>query len=299
MNEYDREENQVIETSDPAKLSTAPVASVLMITSNHEAYIAQALDSILEQKVDFPYEIVIGEDCSTDGTISIAKAYQSQYPDRVRVITGQHNIGVGENMTRTYLACRGRYVFILEGDDYWRDANKMAIQVQALERNPDVVITYHGSLAYLNGKPVERHIGARRDLSPWELKIGTPINTLTVAFRRALETLPKEFRLSPIGDMFLWSLLGHYGRGMYIPEIKPAYYRIHAGGHFSSKDFEERSRMMLRYYSLIFIYYCRLKKRDEEDFFRQKLFFTIIRSRGGVYWIVRILKVLVSRLRSA
>lgn len=286
----------MIETSDPAKLCTAPLASVLMITYNHECYLAEAVDSILEQKVDFPYEIVIGDDCSTDGTASIAKAYQARHPDRIRILSDHRNVGVGENFARTYLACRGRYIFILEGDDFWQDADKMAIQVRTLEQNPDVVITYHASSAHFDSKPVERHIGARRDLTPWELKTGTPINTLTVAFRRVLETFPDELRLSPIGDIFLWSLLGRHGRGMYIPEINPAYYRMHDGGHYSSKGAEERSRMMFRTYSLLMLYHGRIKHLDEEEFFRRKVFFFMLRQKGMTYWICQIINVIVAKL---
>lgn len=292
-------ETKVIEISDPEKLCTAPLASVLMLTYNHEAYLAQALDSILEQKVDFPYEIVIGDDCSTDGTASIAEAYQVRHPDKIRILSDRRNVGVGENFARTYLACRGRFMLILEGDDFWQDANKMAIQVTALEQNPDVVITYHASSAHLDGKPVERHIGARRDLTPWELKSGTPINTLTVAFRRVLTELPDELRLSPIGDIFLWSLLGQHGRGMYIPEINPAYYRMHGGGHYSSKTAEERSHMVFRTYNLLMLYHARVRLADEEEFFRRKVFFFMLRSKGVVYWLRQTMSALASRKVSA
>ncbi len=289
-------ETEVLEISDPAKLSAAPLASVLMITYNHEPYLAEALDSILEQKVDFPYEIVISDDCSADGTASIAKAYQTRCPDKIRVLTGKQNVGVGENFTRTYLACRGRYIFILEGDDFWQDANKMAIQVEALERNPDVVITYHASSAHLDGKPVERHIGARKDLSPWELKTGKPINTLTVAFRRVIATFPDEFRLSPIGDIFLWSLLGQHGRGMYLPSINPAYYRMHSGGYYSGKSAQNRSRMMFRTYNLLMLYYGRSNLPDEEEFFRRKVVFFLLRSAGLRYWASEMLKTSFGRI---
>ena len=88
-------------------------ASVLMVTYNHQEFIAQALDSVLMQEVDFEYEIIIGEDCSTDNTRQIVIDYQRKYPDKIRLLLPEVNLGAHENFIATYKACNGKYIALL------------------------------------------------------------------------------------------------------------------------------------------------------------------------------------------
>src|SRR3712207_1086613 len=99
--------------------------SVLMLAYNHEKFIAQALDSALMQQVNFDYEIVIGEDCSTDNTRDILIRYQKEYPHRIRLLLPEKNLGMHDNLIQTFKACRGDYIAFLEGDDYWTSPNKL------------------------------------------------------------------------------------------------------------------------------------------------------------------------------
>ena len=125
------------EISDPAVLSKTPLVSVKMITYNHAPYIAEAIEGVLQQKTDFPFELVIGEDCSTDGTQEIVFDYQKKYPDIIRVITSNKNVGAHKNGIRTEKACRGKYIAFCEGDDYWHHPRKLQKQVDFLERHPE------------------------------------------------------------------------------------------------------------------------------------------------------------------
>jgi len=113
-----------------------PLASVHIITYNHRPYIAQAIEGALQQQTSFPFEIVIGEDCSTDGTRQIVFDYQRQYPQTIRVVTSEHNVGVRANAVRAYDACRGKYVAFCDGDDYWQNPHKLQLQVDFLETHP-------------------------------------------------------------------------------------------------------------------------------------------------------------------
>ena len=116
--------------------------SVVMTTYNHANYLREAVDSVLSQRVAFPIEIIIGEDCSTDTTLKIARDYEQRYPDMVRVVTSEHNVGVRANYRRTIAAARGRYIAMLDGDDYFSDDNKLQQQVELLERLSDVGMCY-------------------------------------------------------------------------------------------------------------------------------------------------------------
>jgi glycosyltransferase involved in cell wall biosynthesis len=114
-----------------------PLVSVHMITYNHAPYIAQAIECVLAQKTNFPFELVIGEDCSTDGTREIVFDYAKRYPDIIRVITSEKNVGMHKNSFRTTQACQGKYIAYCEGDDYWHHPEKLQKQADYLEANPE------------------------------------------------------------------------------------------------------------------------------------------------------------------
>ena len=101
--------------------------SVCMITYNHERFIAQAIESVLMQETDFRVELVIGEDCSTDGTRAIVREFGERFPERIRLLLPEHNLGMMPNFVATLSACRGQYVALLEGDDYWTDRSYGAL----------------------------------------------------------------------------------------------------------------------------------------------------------------------------
>lgn len=124
-------------------LNDSVVVSVFMLTYNQEALIAQAMDGVLMQKSTFKIQLVIGEDCSTDGTRHICESYAAQYGDRVKLLPSPAtNQGLIANYMRTILACDGTYIAICDGDDYWIDENKLQKQVDFLQTNPDYSIVY-------------------------------------------------------------------------------------------------------------------------------------------------------------
>ncbi len=119
-----------------------PLVSVMMITYNHAKYIAKAIEGIVQQKTTFPIELVIGEDCSTDGTREIVYEYRSKYPNIIRVITSDRNVGIKINAKRTRKACSGTYVAFCEGDDYWHHPEKLQKQVDYMASHPDCGLVY-------------------------------------------------------------------------------------------------------------------------------------------------------------
>lgn len=114
-----------------------PVLSVLLITYNHERYLRETLDTVLSQETDFEFEIVVGEDCSTDDTRRILNEYHDRYPGMFRLLYREKNFGRPTlNVYETAMACRGKYIATLEGDDYWTDKRKLKKAVDFLEENP-------------------------------------------------------------------------------------------------------------------------------------------------------------------
>ena len=128
-----------------------PLVSVCVTAYNHAPYIAQALESILAQRTSFGVEIVVGDDCSGDGTAEIVSHYVAQYPDRVRLITDERNVGMRANYRRVVEACRGEYVAMCDGDDYWCDEEKLQRQVEVLEKDRGVGLCYSRSKRFYEG----------------------------------------------------------------------------------------------------------------------------------------------------
>lgn len=121
------------------------MVSVVFITYNHEKYVRKALLSVLEQETDFPFEVIVGEDCSTDNTRAILLELKEQYPEQVKLLFREKNLGRPTlNVYQTSMACTGKYVAYLEGDDYWTDHKKLQKQVDFLETHPAYIATTHG-----------------------------------------------------------------------------------------------------------------------------------------------------------
>lgn len=147
--------------------------SVILITYNHEKYIARALDSVLMQETDFPFEIVVGEDMSPDQTRQIVKEYKKQYPDKIRLVHREKNTGRPTlNVYETTMACKGEYLAYLEGDDYWTDPHKLQKQVDFLEQHPEyIAVTHSHKMIDENGDDIkDSEILKISDLYKWSGK---------------------------------------------------------------------------------------------------------------------------------
>ena len=120
-----------------------PLVSIVTVTFNQERTIARTIESVLAQRVGFPVEYIISDDCSTDGTLAVCRSYQERYPDRIRVISGEKNVGAVANERRAFEAASGKYVATCEGDDYWTDPLKLQMQADFLESHPDYSVCFH------------------------------------------------------------------------------------------------------------------------------------------------------------
>ena len=236
-----------------------PLVSIFCTTYNHEAFIAETLEGFLMQQTDFAFEILVGEDCSTDRTREVIDSYRERYPDLIRLIAFDENVGRKANTHATFAACRGKYVAKCEGDDYWTDPLKLQKQVQYLEAHPECVITYGAVQAFdENGIDYGYVGGALCDISAENLQKTTPINTLTTCFRKVVDKLPVEHYVAGYGDLFIWSILGGHGGGHYIDAILPSRYRIHVGGVHSTQSQEKKHVMLAETYFALYLYYKRL-----------------------------------------
>lgn len=125
------------------QLDVIPKVSVLMITYNHERFIRDAIASVFMQEVDFPIELVIGEDFSTDATLAYIRQLCLKSPIQVRLITSGRNVGMHANFRRVLGACHGDFISLLEGDDCWLYSRKLSEQVRILESHPELTLCFH------------------------------------------------------------------------------------------------------------------------------------------------------------
>ena len=126
-----------------------PLVSICCITYNHKEYIRDALDGFLSQRTDFPYEILINDDASTDGTADIIREYEQKYPEKIRALLqteNQYSKGItNPSGAFNFPRVRGRYVAMGEGDDYWTDPEKLQKQVDYMEAHPDCSLCFHSA----------------------------------------------------------------------------------------------------------------------------------------------------------
>lgn len=213
--------------------------SVLIVTYNHESYIAQALNSVLMQVVNFDYEIVIGEDCSTDKTRNILLEYKEKHPDKIKLILHKKNVGMRVNGKIALDACAGEYIAILDGDDYWTDKRKLMLQMEFLEKNANVDIVFHPCM--LREKHKAELQGPFRVQSSHDTVIdvgkviagdGGFMPTPSLFFRKhVIETIPSSiFKNSLAGD-FLIQIYGSLRGGAGYINRPMCVYRV---GHTAS-----------------------------------------------------------------
>lgn len=211
-----------------------PLVSVVMITYNHAPYIGRAIEGVLQQKTDFPFELVIGEDHSTDDTREIVFDYQRQYPGIIRVVTSEHNVGARSNGRRTLEACLGKYIAFCEGDDYWHRPDKLQHQVAYMEAHPDCALVYsdHDRYYVATGKSERSRNRTQQVAQPQDPDISTVlfdprcrIATCTVMARKALmdrvaEADPVLYQSARflMGDTPRWAELSLLGKIGYIDD---------------------------------------------------------------------------------
>lgn len=217
-----------------------PLLSCCCITYNHEKFISQAIDGMLKQETDFPFEIIIHDDASTDSTAEIIKNYANKYPQIIRTILQKENqYSQKKNIMAIPInEAKGQYIASLEGDDYWIDPLKLQKQVDFLEKDSEYVCCYHNSIVVNDNDEMirETFIGGPKDYSRSEMLASTTdITTESVVFRNVI-VYPDDFKEIPFGDMARWHLMGFHGKAKYLDNVGKAAYRIHENGVWSKLD---------------------------------------------------------------
>ncbi len=207
------------------------MVSICCITYNHEKYITDAIDSFLMQKTDFPYEILIHDDASTDSTPDIIRSYENKYPNIIKAIYQSENqYSQKIKIFGKYLfpLARGKYIALCEGDDYWIDKNKLQLQVNYMQNHPSCSLCFHAA------KVVTRNQKSIHALRPYthnilcdtEMVILQPSNypTASILFpAKFVKNTPDFYNNAPVGDVPLHLFLTHQGYAYYFDQYLSAY----------------------------------------------------------------------------
>jgi glycosyltransferase involved in cell wall biosynthesis len=226
--------------------SEGVMVSVCMITYNHELYIKDAIDGVLAQKADFSFELVIGEDASTDGTRSLCEHYARIFPEKIRLLPSVGNKGMMKNFVDTFLACEGKYIALCEGDDYWTDVSKLQKQVDFLQRDASCSFSsHHGRDFYVKENvfvdpPFFKSRICFADFAVHRCMI----HTMSVVLRneqplRELLASPWVLELSGV-DLLIYLFMTSHGRCAYCFSESMGVYRVHPGGSWQGLTHQVR-----------------------------------------------------------
>ena len=276
------QKHEVVEFSNA--VPEDPVVSICVQTYQHKKYLESCLNSILAQQTNFNYEILLGEDGSTDGTRELCIEYAEKYPEKIKLFLHhrENQIKVlGEptsnfNAFYNFFSAKGRYIAFCEGDDYWDDPNKLQTQVNFLQNNPSYIFCYHkyeevdqhqNSIAYSL-----RLSQPTSDISSAELKkeVVHPL-LLTICFRNVIKKIPLGITQVINVDSFLLSLFGNYGQAKFINEINPSKYRRHQGGMWSDRFKRKKFLSKILTFKKIHQFYQLKEENELTEFYKIRL----------------------------
>jgi len=233
-----------------------PLVSVIIPSYNRVNTVSQTIDSILNQKCNFDFEIVIGDDCSSDNSRDILLLYQQKHSRIIKLLFQEENIGLGSNWAICGQHCRGKYVTNCDNDDYWHNNQKLQIQVDYMETHLEcgLLHTDYDELNVENNKIIHSYISKskktvlqgyrQKEIFNGELQINSP----SVCFRKELfdkfVPVDKYIELSfPIEDWPTWLILANYAEVHYLP-ISTVTYRV---GHVSLSNLESYDNVLRKF----------------------------------------------------
>lgn len=242
-------------------ISTLPMVSICCLAYNHVGSIEKAIQSFLMQKTDFPVEIFIHDDASTDGTVHILQKYELENPDRIRLLIQPENqYSIGKSLYEIYTQIvfpqlRGKYIAICEGDDFWTDSLKLQKQVHFLEENPDYSVCFH-NVGFTGDTETDFHehekyyknvLGSRKSFELSDLIRNNFIPNCSVVYRNCVETFPDLFSSTVFPDWPLHIIFAHKGKIGYLNQIMAVHHK-RADGIWEGLSLDSRMKALYRFY---------------------------------------------------
>ena len=212
-------------------MSGYPVkVSIITISYNQEKYIEQALESFVNQKTNFPFEIIVADDGSSDQTAAIIGKYEKKYPQLFKNILRKKNIGAIANFNDAIKHAKGQFIALCEGDDFWTDNNKLQLQVDFMESHPDYAICFHPVRIFFEGGQTEESIypSEINQFTLEQLLKRNYIQTNSIMYRAQDNYDVLASNVMPY-DWYLHLYHAQFGKIGFINKVMAAY-RRHPGG---------------------------------------------------------------------
>ena len=233
--------------------------SIVMLAYNHERFIEKALNGVLLQDISCDYELIIGEDHSTDGTRSVIEAYRNKFGSRLKPLYRKRNRGMVRNMLDCLEHCTGEYIAFLEGDDFWTDPLKLKKQVQFLEEHPEYVAAAHNwNIVSVKEDFIKKGF-ENETVQEYQIddlgKFSLPAQTSTLMMRNIYQDIKKKYLKKII--WYLWIpmdriaafLFTHSGKVIIFPETMSCYrYYIEENGSNWSSKYEIEAKQNYLYF---------------------------------------------------
>ena len=236
-----------------------PLLSVCLITYNHVNYVSQAIEGVLMQQVNFNWELVIADDFSRDGTREIILKYKEKYPDFIKLIFQDKNVGPAKNWSDLLHYPNSKYIAYFEGDDYWTDPYKLQKQVDFLEENEDCSLCFHASKHVNTNNPEKFHVHHPK-IIPTDYKFemkhvilgggGFMATNSMVFLKEHIMERPEWMDKVPIGDLPLMLLLASKGKIGYVDDVMSVY-RIMSSSTSWSASMQNQNRAKKHHYAIL------------------------------------------------
>lgn len=225
------------------------LVSVICNAFNHEAYIRDALEGFVQQKTNFPFEILVHDDASTDHTADIIREYELKYPEIIKPIYETENqySKADDSLTRIQFGrARGKYIALCEGDDYWTDPQKLQKQADALERHPEIDICATGAKTEADGKIAGKIAPSATDVvfTPEQVIAGGGgfVATASLMFRKSIYDNPLPF-FQMLRLDYSVQIMGSLKGGMLYLADQTCVYRIAAQGSWTSRMIQNKEAL--------------------------------------------------------
>jgi len=222
--------------------------SIATVTYNHEEYIIEAMESVINQKTNFKFEMIIGEDCSSDSTKEIIREYETKYPDIIKPIYNTHNLGGRNNYLNVLNHCNGKYIAILDGDDVMMQG-RLQKEVDFLEQNSNFsmvahnmnIIDYNHNIIGETNSKFKKFEGSVSDL----VKYGCYVANSSVMYRKKYLKLDifETYHKTRYGDTFMHMIVSSSGKIGFIDEVL-GLYRKHDNGITANQNLEQRLKVL-------------------------------------------------------
>lgn len=239
------------------------VVSIQCLVYNHEPYLRQCLDGFVMQETNFPFEAIVHDDCSTDGSAAIIREYAEAYPDIIKPIyetENQYSKGDGslDRIMREVISPSSKYIAICEGDDYWTDPYKLQKQVDYMEAHPECGLVHAYTNCYYQNKKVlsVAHLQGELDSSYNDILWANPITTLSVLYRKELADGYKSFiegQAWSVGDLPHWLYISLRG-GVHKQNFVCGVYRVVENSASHGSSYEKRINYINTIYDIVCFY---------------------------------------------